>query len=248
MPCYNAALFVGAAIQSVLDQTYTDWELVIVDDCSVDGSREVIEGYAAQYDNVKAIFLSEKLGSAGPVRNRAIAEARGRYLAFLDADDAWFPNKLEEHLSYMSGKNSAFSASYTRLVDGSMRLVGEYRPKQDVAQFSDMLKENYVSTSSAVVDTHAVKNIVFPDILRCQDYACWMSILSDGVDVHIMPKVLTYYRVDRKQSVILKPRNVYYRWIVHYKLLNRGFIKSVADIAVYAVLGASKTFKTMFFR
>jgi glycosyltransferase involved in cell wall biosynthesis len=104
MPSYNSAKYISEAIESVIAQTYTNWELVITDDCSTDNSRDIIKQYAETDSRVKLFCLNENSG-AGVARNNSIKEAKGRFIAFLDSDDRWMPNKLEVQIKFMLDDN-----------------------------------------------------------------------------------------------------------------------------------------------
>ncbi|MCB0376731.1 MAG: glycosyltransferase family 2 protein, partial [Sinomicrobium sp.] len=107
-PVYNSGRFLEQSITSVLNQTYQNWELRIVDDCSEDNSRQIISRYADADNRIKPLFLNKNSG-AGPARNKAIELAEGAVIAFLDSDDIWLPNKLEEHVAFMKANDAAFS-------------------------------------------------------------------------------------------------------------------------------------------
>ena len=112
MPSYNTGAYIGNTIDSVLSQTHTDWELIIVDDCSCDNTDAVVASY---HDTRIRYLKNEKNSGAAVSRNRALREAKGKYIAFLDSDDLWEPNKLETQLAYMKEKGYAFTYTDYRI-------------------------------------------------------------------------------------------------------------------------------------
>ena len=117
-PSYNSSKFIMECINSVISQTFQNWEMIIVDDCSNDNSREIISDLTAKDERLKSIFLEENVGAA-EARNIAIRQSKGKYIAFLDSDDIWNKNKLEKQITFMSEKNIAFSfTSYQPISEG----------------------------------------------------------------------------------------------------------------------------------
>ena len=122
-PCYNAERFIAQAIESVLAQTYTDWEMLIVDDCSKDNTIKIVQQYVDKDERIK-LFCLQKNSGAGIARNKSIEEAKGRFIAFLDSDDIWFPNKLETQINFMLDNNYESVCSWYEYVDLSLKYCG----------------------------------------------------------------------------------------------------------------------------
>jgi teichuronic acid biosynthesis glycosyltransferase TuaG len=248
MPCHNAEKTIGAAILSVIAQSLSNWELIVIEDGSTDGSRDVISHFSKKDQRIKCIFLDKPAGSAGPVRNEGIKQAEGRFIAFLDSDDLWMPDKLARQLDYMKQTGAGFSTTHTELIDFAGLTTGFYRPDEGVYNFQDMLKDNVVSTSAAIIDRNKYPEISFPDFKRAQDYACWMKILQmpDSV-VHVCPQILGRYRTPGQRFWLGKFRQIYYRWLVHYSYLGRSLPQSFMDIIIYCLTGLNKTIKYKIF-
>ena len=173
-PCYNNAKYIGKAIESVISQTYQNWEMLITDDCSSDGSVEVIMNFINQDSRIK-LFRLEKNSGAAVARNKSITEAKGRYIAFLDGDDIWMPNKLEIQLEFMSLNDYALSCTSMMYCDeeGMFKSI-ELAPQSH--SFKQSLKDNRVGTSTAIYDTDKVGKILMPLIRKRQDWALFMTI------------------------------------------------------------------------
>ena len=123
VPAYNCEKFIGETIDSVLAQTYKNWEMIIVDDCSSDHTRDIVLEFASQDSRIKYYFLQENSGAA-VARNTAMERAKGEYMAFLDSDDIWLPEKLEKQLSFMKENDVAFSSTSYELIDEESKTLG----------------------------------------------------------------------------------------------------------------------------
>ena len=160
-PCYNAGKFIGQTIDSVLAQTHTHWELIIVDDCSSDSSVEIIERYTYRDNRIKLIRQPEN-GGAVLARNKAIEEACGQYIAFLDADDLWLPNKLEKQLVFMREHDLAFTYSSYQLMNESGEYLGEFLTQPQIS-YHFLLKTNCIGCLTAIYDVEKIKSKLRPE-------------------------------------------------------------------------------------
>jgi teichuronic acid biosynthesis glycosyltransferase TuaG len=195
MPSYNTGRYIADSIRSVQAQTYGNWELLIVDDCSTDASAEIIGEYARKDPRIRYIKLSENSGAA-IARNTGLEAARGRYIAYLDADDLWFPQKLERQLDFLSRNNVGFSCcAYEKIEqDGSSLKKTVWMPK--TMNYHQLLKNTIIQTVGVIVDTKLVNPalLVMPNVRRGQDFATWLQILRSGILFHGQPEVLAAYR------------------------------------------------------
>ncbi len=240
MPSHNEEEDISPAIESVLSQTYSNWELIVADDGSTDRTPEIIKEFADRDERIKTIFFDTPQGSAGPVRNAALEQAEGRYIAFLDADDVWNSEKLERQLDYMERTGATLCSTYATVVAPNGEIIGSYEPRLLVAGWDEMLTENVITTSSLIIDKQAHPDIHFPDIKRAQDYACWMDIMAGGAKVHVMDEDLVDYRVAPEKFWKSKPKQLQYRWQVHREHLGRSFFESCIDMVSYTIKGLNK--------
>ena len=159
IPTFNVSAFINSTIGSVLEQTFKEWELIIVDDCSIDETSSIIKNIIRLDSRIKFYQLSENKGVAH-ARNFAISRASGRFLAFLDGDDVWFPNKLEVQIGNMLRSKMAFSFTDYRIVDEGSNLIG-YRAARKKVDYKDLLAGAKIGCSTVVIDTTYVRNIYF---------------------------------------------------------------------------------------
>jgi len=198
-PSYKSKQFIAQAIESVLNQTYTNWEMLIVDDVSPDNSNEIVEQYTNKDHRIKLIRLENNSGPA-VARNRAIAEAQGRYIAFLDADDVWTPKKLEKQISFMIEKECTLSyTSYATMDEDGESLDRIIQAKKSL-DYKELLKSNRIGCLSTIYDTTIIGKVYMPLIKKRQDYGLWLKILKKTDIAYGLNEVLGNYRI-MKNSV-----------------------------------------------
>ena len=179
MPCHNGAAYLANSIQSVMDQTYKDWELLIIDDGYTDNSPQIIEDLAAADCRIKYFSIEKASGSPTYPRNVGIQNAIGRFIAFLDCDDMWFPEKLEHQLPlFDNGKTAVVFSYYEKMDEGGLRNNRIVRSPETVDYFL-LLKGNCIGNLTGVYDTQKVGK-VFQKQIRHEDYVMWLSILEQG--------------------------------------------------------------------
>ena len=241
MPCFNGARTVEQAIRSAFAQTYQDWELVVVDDGSRDASPAILRQLAASDVRVRILTNATPSG-ASIARNRALSEARGRYVAFLDADDAWLPSKLELQLRAMVESNAALVCSSYDIMNADGSITGNVRPKPGPLKYRSMLADNPIGTLTVLVDRKLCGDVRFQQNLRTsEDYQLWLSIIRRGLTAICLPDVLAVYRVhgsSLSSNKVLAARN---RWRVYREFEQLSWPTSVILLAQYAVSGALKT-------
>lgn len=191
-PTRNAAATLGEAVASVRAQTCPDWELLLVDDGSTDGSAALARGFADRDPRIQALRLDAPRGAAA-ARNAAIRAARGRYIAFLDADDRWRPGKL-------AAQGAAFAAGASLVFTAYQRIDREGRPLSRVdvpprLTYAEALKGNAICCSTAAYDTGVFGRAEMPDLPRRQDYGLWLTLLRRIPEAKGLPEVLLDYRV-----------------------------------------------------
>lgn len=237
-PSYGSANFIIQTIESVLVQTYPYWEMIIVDDKSPDNSNEIIESYIQNDDRIKLIKLEKNSGPA-IARNRAIEEAKGRYIAFLDADDLWHPNKLEKQLNFLQEKDLAFTYASYDLIDEDDISLGTYTTVSEVS-YRSMLKTCSIGCLTAIYDTDKLGKVFMPEIMKRQDYGLWLKILKSIETTYGYQEVLATYRI-RKDSVSSnKLRAAKYQWKIYREVEKFNRVKSSYYFIHYAINGLLK--------
>lgn len=199
MPTYNATKHLGSSIESILNQTYTNWELLISDDASTNKqTREILNHYKNLDARIKVFFLPENLGPAC-TRNKSITEARGKYIAFCDSDDRWMPNKLEKQIAFMNKKDCCLSfTSYFECDENDNECGIIVAPKQ--ITLSELKKDNKIGCLTAIYDTTKYGKFLMPTIRKRQDWALFLNILKKSGKAYALQEPLAYYR-HRKDSV-----------------------------------------------
>lgn len=196
MPSYNTAAFIADSIKSVLKQTYTNWELIIVDDCSTDNTDEVVSSFD---DSRIKFFKNDKNSGAAASRNKALKEASGDYVAFLDSDDLWLPSKLEKQLTFM--KNNMFYFSYTcyERMDENGNKLNILCSGPKIITKRKMYHYCYPGCLTVMYKRNELKDLQIVDIKKNNDYAIWL-IVSKLYNCYLLNENLAIYRV-RKRSV-----------------------------------------------
>lgn len=194
IPCYNSAKHIGDTLASVSAQTMGDFEILVVDDCSNDGSESVIERASALEPRLR-LFKQDANKGVAKARNWALAESKGRYIAYLDSDDLWAPQKLERQIAFMSERNigACFTSYETVEEDGSYRNTVHVPPSITYRQY---LKNTVTCSHTLLFDTCIIDKslLVMPDIRRGQDFATWLQVMKAGHSLYGLDVPLAKYR------------------------------------------------------
>lgn len=241
-PMYKGAAFVAETIESVLAQTYKNWEMIIVDDCSPDNGAGIAEVKKYTDPRIKLIESKENRGSSG-ARNIALKEAKGRYLAFLDSDDIWHPSFLEKQLKFMQENNAPLVfSSYRRINENTKEeLLSPFIVPEKVS-YKSLLKTCPIFPSTAIYDTRKTPKIYFNEELGSMrdDFVYWLKMFKDIKYGYGNKEILVDYRM-RKSSVTGNKKNVIKpQWNVLYKVEKLGFLPSAYYILNWAVISFLK--------
>ena len=212
MPSYNTAKFISETIESVLAQTYPNWELIIVDDCSTDDTDAVVCPYLVD-DRIRYI-KNEKNSGAAVSRNRALREAKGKWVAFLDSDDLWVPEKLEKQISFM--KKNDYHFSYTNYIEIDETTNPNGRSVTGPKKVTRHGLYNYcwMGCLTVMYDAETIGLIQIADIKKNNDYAMWLKACKKA-DCYLLDEVLAKYR-KRSGSISNHGYTKLIKW--HYKL------------------------------
>jgi len=217
LPVYNCEKFLPHTIQSVLNQEYKNWELLIVNDASTDGSLAVAQEYAKQDSRIKIFDMPKNQGVAA-CRNFAVSQATGRYVAFIDSDDLWAKQKLSKQLLFMQQRGAALSHTAYAFMNEKGELMDKGRV--DVDEKIDLeryLKTTQIGMSTVMIDRQQIKKIEFPaDRRLCEDARLWVQYLRAGVPFYGQNDILMLYRVRNNQLSKNKARmaiNTFVRYI-----------------------------------
>lgn len=234
IPCYNSSRYLRICVESVLAQTYQNLEIIIVDDCSTDNTtHQLLKALALQDNRIKVIYLNKNSGPA-IARNKAIEQAKGRYIAFCDSDDMWMPKKIEAQLPLFKDKQVAVVyANYEKINargERNNRIV--CAPKQ--TNYQQLLKSNVIGNLTGVYDTQKVGKVFYQNI-KHEDYALWLSILRKGWMAHNANQVLAAYRVHALSLTANKLKVSLWQWRIYRKQEHLSIIASIYYYVQYAI-------------
>lgn len=237
-PMYNAGRYVAKTIESVLAQTYPDWEMIIVDDCSTDGCDKIVKEYQDADSRIHYCVQPRNLGVA-EARNRAIALAKGRYLAFLDSDDLWKPEKLEKQIMFLQKRQAAFVFSACDVIDGEDRTAGKVRQVPETVTYKDLLRGNVIPCLTVVLDRQKTGDVVMPKIPH-EDYAAWLSVLREQRTAYGLMEPLASYRVADTSVSADKRKAMRWTWQIYHDYLKLGTLKSIYCFVNYVAAAVKK--------
>lgn len=240
MPCHNGMPYLSEAIESALAQIYTSWELLIVDDHSSDNSGEIIKSYSEKDNRIKLLATNQECKGAHFARNLAINSAQGRYVAFLDCDDIWLPNKLEIQIDLLNTSEHALSFSSYQRITAKGKLLSTFLIKDgDVKNYPQLLEKNIVGCCTAVYDRKKVGLIEMPSIRGRQDYGLWLRIAKKATLVGITP-VMAKYRVHNDSLSSNKIFAAVYQWKLFRQIENLSLIKTTWLFGRYIIFNVRK--------
>lgn len=238
-PLHNADRYISEAIESVIAQTYQNWELIVVDDASDDGSVPIVESYAQKDSRIELIKLSQNSGAA-VARNTAIGQARGRYIAFLDSDDTWIKDKLERQLAFMRATGCPFSFSAYERMDEQGHAKGVVGVPETVS-YRQMLKTSVIGCLTAIYDTAHFGKVYMPLIRKRQDYGLWLRLLKQIDYACGIQHPLARYRVRQGGISSNKLNTSLYTWQVYRQLEKLPLWSCCYYFTHYAVRGALRS-------
>lgn len=230
---YNAEGFIAETIASVQAQSLDDWEMLIADDASSDRTAEIVSAIAARDPRVRLIRLREN-GGVARARNAALAQARGRYIAFLDSDDLWLPQKLERQIAFMSAHDAAVSYTAFRRINEDGSSLGRLVQVPARLTYRQLLKNTAIATLTGMVDTAKTGPIRMTEARR-DDYILWLSLLKRGFTAYGLQEDLARYRVVRGSLSSKPKRSAAWVWDVYRKIEKLGPLHSAWCMAHYGV-------------
>ena len=240
-PTWNSGKYIRETIQSVLDQTYTNWEMVIVDDCSTDNTVSIVRKIAKNEPRIKLICQKKNRGAA-IARNVALQNATGRYIAYLDSDDIWKPEKLEKQILFMKNNNYGFSCTSYEVIDDSGESLNKRIYMLDKVDYLGFLTNNFLQTVGIMIDSYIIdkRYLIMPNIRRRQDAATWMQILKAGYICYGIHEILAQYRRTKNSLSSNKYRAVIGTWKLYRNIEKLSFFFSCYCFIRYALLAIWK--------
>ena len=233
MPCYNMERFISETIASVQRQTYPCWELLIVDDASTDGKADLVKSHQNQDKRIRFHVKTQHSGIAD-TRNQCIQMAQGRYLAFLDADDVWHPEKLEKQLQFMAEKNVGFSYSSYDCVDEEGHLLQKTVAAAGNLDYKAYMHNTIIGCSTVMLNKTIIGEVIVPNFRTSEDTATWLNILKKGFLAYAIDEPLTSYRIRQHSASSNKLKASTDLWRVYRKQEKLPLFKALGCFASYA--------------
>lgn len=226
MPSYNNSRYIAESIRSVMNQTYTNWELLITDDMSTDNTWEIIQELAAEDARIKPYRMKFNSGPT-MTRNESIRRSTGRYVAFLDGDDRWMPEKLEKHIAFIKEKDCALSYTSFYICDGDLNVKRKINGMKEVT-FNDMIYDNRIGCLTAIYDSEKLGKVMMPHIQKRQDWALWLLILRHCDRAYGLLEPLAFYTQNEVGSLSSsKIKLVKYNFSIYWTVLDYSWFKSM---------------------
>ena len=242
MPCHDGSATLRQAVDSVLAQSYADWELLVIEDTSTDDSVAVIEEYCVKDSRIKLLHTPAPTGKPATPRNVGIEVAKGRFIAFLDCDDQWLPDKLEHQLPLFEKVDCAVAFSFYKKMDAT----GNVRPavvmSPAVVNFDQLLDGNCIGNLTGIYDTSKVGKVYQKEINH-EDYLMWLQVLQKGFVARNTGTVEAYYRESGASVSGSKLKALGWTWGIYRHELGLSFESSLLHFIKYAFKGLGKRLK-----
>ena len=226
-PAYNSSEFIGETIESVINQKYKNWELLIVDDCSIDDTLSIINNYIKQDSRIKLIRLSLNSGHPSIPRNEAIKASKGKYISFLDSDDIWYPEKLSRQIQKMESDSLLFTHMSYAICDQKGQLKSYIFRVKNLMSYYDLLKVNGVGCLTAVYNAQILGKLYFKPYAGQEDFIYWIQICKTIGKIHGIEDVQSVYRLREHSVSSDKLKMAIANWNIYYNHLNLNFFSSL---------------------
>ena len=237
---YNSSSTLRETVGSVVAQDYDNWELLLIDDCSADDSKEIMEELASTDHRIRCLYNDKNSGVA-LTRNHGIREADGRYIAFLDSDDTWDDTKLSRQLRFMEDVGSPFTYTSIRIMDENGVPTGKERHVPDRVDHGTLLMGDPMPCLTIMIDTTVIpKEKIYMPNVHHEDYAAFLNCLRDGAVARGLDEVLASYRVSRTSVSGNKLRTATWQWRILRDQEGLSVIKSLYYLSTYALKAIKK--------
>ena len=238
-PSYNSEKYISDTIESVLSQTYIKWEMIIVDDCSSDSTRNIISKYSRQDNRIKAFYLKENCGPA-VARNEAIENAEGQYIAFLDSDDLWKPEKLEEQIEFMKSNDYCFTCTDYQYLKNNAKEKTKIFVAPKSLDYEQSLFNTAIGCLTVIIDRKITGDFRMPLVRAGQDHLTWWLLLKRGHKIYGLNKNLAEYRRVAGSVSHNKVKAVKRQWCLYRECEKLSTLKSIQCFLGYAWHAAVK--------
>jgi glycosyltransferase involved in cell wall biosynthesis len=236
-PSYNSSKYIEKTIQSVIEQTYKKWELLIIDDCSNDNSVQIVNKYIINDDRIK-LYQLEKNSGVAIARNYGIKKAKGTFIAFLDSDDIWLPNKLEVQLSFMKKNKLLLTYSSYQTIDEYNRLINIRVAKEDLT-YDDMLKSNHIGNLTGIYNCSKLGKFYMEQVGH-EDYLHWLAVMKKAKKTKGIHEPLAQYRILQTSISSNKIKVLKWQWDIYRNHLKFNIFKSIYYFVFYIYYALKK--------
>ena len=235
MPTYNCGKFIEETIKSVANQTYKNWELIIVDDCSKDNTEDIINRYAESDNRIKYHKLETNQGAA-VARTKAMKMARGSYMAFLDSDDLWKNDKLEKQINFMEKNSYSFTCTAYEQIDENNNLLNKIIRPKIKADYNRILLDCPVGNSTVMYNVDKLGKFEVPNIRKRNDDALWLQILKKEKYIYGLNEILMQYRIRQNSISSNKLDLIKYHWQLYRQIEHLSIFRSVFHICWWGMI------------
>lgn len=237
-PCYNSAAFITETLNAVLAQSYTNWELIVVDDRSGDDTCRIVETFASRHDGIRLIALKEN-GGVSNARNIGLAEAKGKYIAFLDSDDIWLKDKLSRQVNYMEKELLPLTFCAYKRINEQGKVISGQVPVPHTVDYNALLAHNVVIFSTSMMLRSAIGDLKFSRAGH-EDWIFLLKLLKQCGQGYGINQPLVYYRVRQNSVSSNKLKAIGYTWKIFRESEGIGLLRSAILLGRYAVSASLK--------
>jgi len=230
LPNYNKGKFLEESIKSVIDQTYKNWHLYIIDDCSTDNSKEIIDNFS----NLKNVTVIKLYKNKGPAfcRNYAMRISKSKYICFIDSDDSWLSNKLEKQIFFMEKNNLSFTyTDYTPFFENNGKKKFKKRTfLKDYFNYETFIKNSSINTSTMIIARSILGSCRFRKIKLCEDYLFKCKLLTNNNVAKKLNENLAFYRILNESRSSQRLKNIYWLWYINKNFNKLNFFHNIISI------------------
>ncbi|WP_214805573.1 MULTISPECIES: glycosyltransferase family 2 protein [unclassified Exiguobacterium] len=242
-PVYNCEKYLTRTIESVQKQTYENWEMILIDDCSTDTSKEIIRKFEIFDERIKYIKNQQNSGAALS-RNKGIEVARGDFIAFLDSDDVWDPYKLEKQLNFMIKNKYDFSSTAYNKINENNEIILDKISVQNEMDYKNLLKYN-CGNSTVMYNAKNIGKFFIPNIRKRNDYLMWLTIIKKTKKIYGLNEVLASHRIRSGSISQNKLSLIKYHWIVYRTYEKLSIFKTIGLIHYWIIKGLKNKKRTV---
>lgn len=239
IPTYNCGSIIGITLESIINQSYKNWEAIIIDDCSNDSTKQVIDVYKNKDNRIKYYRLEQNSGAAA-ARNKGVELAKGTYIAFLDSDDTWEPNKLLKQIKFMEDNQYKFTCTYYKKIDESGNELNIVVKSMKKYKYNDLLKD-CPGNSTVIYNAEKLGKFIIPDIRKRNDYVMWLKVIKESDYLYCLEEVLSSHRIRSGSISRNKFSLVKYHWYVYFNIEKLSITKSIYLIIYWIIKSIFKS-------